>query len=83
MGKPIPKQFIILAGKPIIAHVLEKVEQLRDVERSSSPARRSTSTRRETLLGTATLGPLLLHRRRRDPAGVRVQGSSSSRAAIV
>jgi D-ribitol-5-phosphate cytidylyltransferase len=33
MGKPIPKQFIILAGKPIIVHVLEKVEQLSEVER--------------------------------------------------
>ena len=33
MGKPIPKQFIILAGKPIIVHVLEKVEQLTEVER--------------------------------------------------
>ena len=33
MGHPTPKQFIILAGKPIISHVLEKVEQLSDVER--------------------------------------------------
>lgn len=33
MNKPIPKQFLILAGKPIIVHVLEKVEQLSDVER--------------------------------------------------
>ncbi len=33
MNKPIPKQFLILAGKPIIVHVLEKVEQLADVER--------------------------------------------------
>lgn len=33
MNKPIPKQFLILAGKPIIIHVLEKVEQLGDVER--------------------------------------------------
>jgi len=33
MNKPIPKQFLILAGKPIIVHVLEKVEQLKDVER--------------------------------------------------
>lgn len=33
MNKPIPKQFLILAGKPIIIHVLEKVEQLSDVER--------------------------------------------------
>jgi len=33
MNKPIPKQFLILAGKPIIIHVLEKVEQLADVER--------------------------------------------------
>ncbi len=33
MNKPIPKQFLILAGKPIIVHVLEKVEQLTDVER--------------------------------------------------
>lgn len=33
MGQPIPKQFIILAGKPIIVHVLEKVERLSAVER--------------------------------------------------
>lgn len=33
MNKPVPKQFLILAGKPIIIHVLEKVEQLADVER--------------------------------------------------
>ena len=33
MGKPIPKQFLILAGKPIIVHVLEKVEQLAEVAR--------------------------------------------------
>ena len=33
MGHPIPKQFIILAGKPIIVHVLEKVERLAAVER--------------------------------------------------
>lgn len=33
MGQPLPKQFIILAGKPIIAHVLEKVERLSSVDR--------------------------------------------------
>jgi len=33
MGQPIPKQFIILAGKPIIVHVLEKVERLTTVDR--------------------------------------------------
>jgi len=33
MGQPTPKQFIILAGKPIIVHVLEKVELLTEVER--------------------------------------------------
>ena len=33
MNEPVPKQFLILAGKPIIIHVLEKVEQLVDVER--------------------------------------------------
>lgn len=33
MGQPIPKQFIILAGKPIIVHVLEKVERLAALDR--------------------------------------------------
>lgn len=33
MGQPIPKQFIILAGKPIIVHVLEKVERLASLDR--------------------------------------------------
>jgi 2-C-methyl-D-erythritol 4-phosphate cytidylyltransferase len=33
MNRPTPKQFLILAGKPIIIHVLEKVEQLSDIER--------------------------------------------------
>ena len=32
MGQPIPKQFIILAGKPIIVHVLEKVAALPDID---------------------------------------------------
>lgn len=33
MGQSLPKQFIILAGKPIIVHVLEKVERLTDIDR--------------------------------------------------
>lgn len=33
MGQPTPKQFLILAGKPIIVHVLEKVERLSEIER--------------------------------------------------
>ncbi|HET6351771.1 MAG TPA: 2-C-methyl-D-erythritol 4-phosphate cytidylyltransferase [Coriobacteriia bacterium] len=33
MGQPIPKQFIMMGGKPIIAHVLEKAERLADVEK--------------------------------------------------
>jgi 2-C-methyl-D-erythritol 4-phosphate cytidylyltransferase len=33
MGQPIPKQFIMLGGKPIIAHVLEKIEQLSGIDK--------------------------------------------------
>jgi 2-C-methyl-D-erythritol 4-phosphate cytidylyltransferase len=32
MGKPSPKQFILLGGKPIIMHTLEKVERLSEVD---------------------------------------------------
>ncbi len=31
MGHPVPKQFIILGGKPIIAHVVERVARLTSV----------------------------------------------------
>lgn len=31
MGKPSPKQFALLGGKPIIMHTLEKIERLEDV----------------------------------------------------
>jgi 2-C-methyl-D-erythritol 4-phosphate cytidylyltransferase len=33
MGQPIPKQFVLLAGKPIIAHVLDRVAGLADITR--------------------------------------------------
>ncbi len=33
MGRPMPKQFILLAGKPIIAHVLDRVRDLPDITR--------------------------------------------------
>jgi 2-C-methyl-D-erythritol 4-phosphate cytidylyltransferase len=33
MGHPIPKQYILLGGKPIIVHVLERVEKLDDIDR--------------------------------------------------
>lgn len=33
MGKPSPKQFALLGGKPIIMHTLEKIERLTEVNR--------------------------------------------------
>lgn len=32
MGRPVPKQFILLGGRPIIMHVLERIENLADVD---------------------------------------------------
>jgi len=57
MGKPIPKQFILLAGKPIIVHVLEKAEQLRDVESVVITCPREYVDETETLLRHRNLGP--------------------------
>lgn len=33
MQKSIPKQFLLLGGKPIILHVLEKIEQIDEIEK--------------------------------------------------
>jgi len=33
LGQPIPKQYVLLGGKPIIVHVLDKVEELNDIAR--------------------------------------------------
>ena len=33
MRNSIPKQYMLLAGKPMIMHVLEKADQLEDVEK--------------------------------------------------
>ena len=47
IGRPFPKQFLLLGGKPLIIHVLEKARRHRRPSiGSSSPARRATSTRR-------------------------------------
>ena len=33
IGRPVPKQFLLLGGKPLLVHVLEKARALEDVER--------------------------------------------------
>lgn len=33
LGQPIPKQFLLLGGKPLIVHVLEKAQAIPDIER--------------------------------------------------
>jgi 2-C-methyl-D-erythritol 4-phosphate cytidylyltransferase len=33
IGRPFPKQFLLLGGKPLIIHVLEKARQTADIER--------------------------------------------------
>jgi D-ribitol-5-phosphate cytidylyltransferase len=33
MGRPVPKQFLLLGGKPLLIHVLEKVRGLDEIER--------------------------------------------------
>lgn len=32
IGRPVPKQFLLLGGNPLLVHVLEKARALRDVE---------------------------------------------------
>ena len=47
IGRPFPKQFLLLGGKPLIIHVLEKARlRPRTSSRSSSPARKPISRRR-------------------------------------
>ena len=33
LGQPIPKQYVLLGGKPIIVHVLDKLEELDGISR--------------------------------------------------
>ena len=33
IGRPFPKQFLLLGGKPLIVHVLEKARAIREIER--------------------------------------------------
>lgn len=33
IGRPVPKQFLLLGGKPLIVHVLEKARAIDDIER--------------------------------------------------
>jgi len=33
IGRPVPKQFLLLGGKPLIVHVLEKARMLPEIER--------------------------------------------------
>jgi 2-C-methyl-D-erythritol 4-phosphate cytidylyltransferase len=33
MGHSVPKQYILLGGKPIIVHVLERIEQISEIDR--------------------------------------------------
>ena len=33
IGRPFPKQFLLLGGKPLIIHVLEKARQTADIDR--------------------------------------------------
>ncbi len=33
MGRDVPKQFLLLGGKPIILHVLEKIEKIDEIEK--------------------------------------------------
>src|SRR5918998_5338610 len=33
IGRPFPKQFLLLGGKPLIVHVLEKAREIPEIER--------------------------------------------------
>ena len=33
IGRPFPKQFLLLGGKPLIIHVLEKARVIADIDR--------------------------------------------------
>lgn len=33
IGRPFPKQFLLLGGKPLIVHVLEKAREIREIDR--------------------------------------------------
>ena len=46
IGRPFPKQFLLLGGKPLIVHVLEKARVIADIERVVITCPEATSTRR-------------------------------------
>jgi len=31
MNKPIPKQYLLLAGKPVIIHILERIDDIAEI----------------------------------------------------
>ncbi|MCJ7711698.1 MAG: NTP transferase domain-containing protein, partial [Chloroflexi bacterium] len=33
IGRPVPKQFLLLGGKPLLIHVLEKARAIKEIER--------------------------------------------------
>jgi len=34
IGRPVPKQFLLLGGKPLLIHVLEKARAIPEIERA-------------------------------------------------
>jgi 2-C-methyl-D-erythritol 4-phosphate cytidylyltransferase len=57
MGHPVPKQYILLGGKPIIVHVLERIEQISEIDRVVITCPASHLAETEKLLAHRNFGP--------------------------
>ena len=63
MGKPSPKQFALLGGKPIIMHTLEKIEHLDEVSAVVITCPVDYLDETQALLENHDLDEVPLHRR--------------------
>ena len=82
IGRPFPKQFLLLGGKPLIIHVLEKARAIPEIERVvvTCPEGHLEATR-ELIANHAPRRQVHVHRRRGVAPGVGLQRACSRSTA--
>ena len=80
IGRPFPKQFLLLGGKPLIIHVLEKARDIPEIERVVITCPEGHLEATSELIANHRLGDeVRVHPRRRVAPGVGLQRAARPR----
>ena len=83
IGRPFPKQFLLLGGKPLIIHVLEKARAIPEIERVVITCPEAHLDQTRELIANHRLGDEVRVHQRRDvaPGVASTTGCSPSTAS--